>query len=212
MARKRPVKVPEVSIEKWMKSGPFKIMGGPNSSPRGTPAIMVHGKKANKETVFVSVWGETHNDGVSLHFVSNPYVDGAPVLNMKFQEWKPERGMAAILSVIALYSESPRFPKAIGPVFFRKCKMGDDWLRKMKNKIMKSFYAEGKSFVERGIDPVLIEFEGLVADRFKSLAGLNVKESLDRVKKEFKLLIDHISEEDMIEAWRETVVSKVIQS
>ena len=205
---------PTVDIARWMSAldlAGCQAVHEPHSSPRGGPAVLFSLLKnpqnppnQNRYHCILAVWGEAHSDGISLYFVARPYESGAPTLTMKFKEWRPERGMAAILAVMAFHAEAPRLPRKDG--------LANEWLRRMRDKIQKSFFQETGAFLERGIHPDLVLTEGLCHRRFDSLAGLDVQESLRRVRKEFGLLINHMTEEDVLKAWREAVVENVLKS
>jgi len=200
--------IPEVNIHKWMMTLGLQhdsyVRIEPHGSPRGLPAVIFVKKTSGKDKAILSVWGETYHDGVNLYFVARPYEQGTPFIHMKFKVWSPTRGMAAILAIMAFHAERPRLP--------RKNKLADEWLRKMRDKILKQFYQQPGSFLERGIPPELVETETLAHARFNSLAGLDVQESIERVKKEFRLLTEHITEEDLTTMWRESIVTKVMSS
>lgn len=206
--------IPEVDVKFWMKS--LNLVGSevklePNSSPHGTFAVILSLLKNpknppnnNRFSCILAIWGEAHHDCISLYFVARPYADGTPYIHMKFKEWRPERCMAAILSILAYHVEKPRLP--------RKFSLANEWLRKMRDRIVRYFYQHGDSFDRRGIDPIVIESERLCFRLFNSLAGLDVKESMDRVRKEFRLLTEHASEDDIIAMWREASVEKVLRT
>ena len=204
--------IPDVDIPRWAKALGLqgaRVEHDAHSSPRGTPAVILSLLKnpanppnQNRYSVLLSIWGEAHNDGVSMYFVARPYAKGTPVIHMKFKEWRLERAVAAILAVLAYHAERPRLP--------RKFRLADEWLKKMRNKILKVFYQ--KSILDVGIDPLVADAAQLCQKRFMSLAGLDVKESVDRVRKEFRLLTEHMSEDEIVTIWRETTVEKVLKS
>ena len=211
-------KVPEVNIRNWnavLWLGMSQCVVD-TAGPRGNPAVFLtlcrnpRDVLANPQTAprkyihGLMVYGELHNDGVVMHFVARPDRNDSPSICMKFKEWRPERAMAAIMAVMAYHAEKPRLPK--------KFKLADEWLRKMRDRILKHFYRNADGFESLGMQPAIIETERLCFQRFNSLAGLDVKESLDRVKKEFKLLTDHMNEEEVLAVWRETVIDKVMKS
>lgn len=205
---------PDVDIPRWMSSLSMDgctAVHDPHSSPRGGPAVLFSllkdpSKPPNqgRYSCILAVWGEVHNDGVNMYFVARPYEAGSPLIHMKFKEWRPERGMAAILAVLAFHAEQPRLP--------RRDDLANDWLRSVRDKIHQSFYRTPGSFAERMIHPEVIKAEALCKKRFESLAGLDVPESLARVRKEFKLLAEHLSEDEILKVWRETVIESVLKS
>jgi hypothetical protein len=46
----------------------------------------------------------------------------------------------------------------------------------------------------------------------ESLAKLNIAEALNRIKKDFSLLVDSLTEDDIMQMWRSAIVSKVHES
>lgn len=96
------------------------------------------------------------------------------------------------------------------------------WVRSVYNRFFKGSCKHGP-FVYSGVNSDGIKSNYRVQNGFtlyvkqcraeiESLAKLNVAEALNRVKKDFSLLVDSLTEEDVLLIWRGAIVSKVHES
>ena len=119
---------------------------------------------------------------------------------------------AAVASVIVFCAEKPAcdsskvraWVKATHKRFFKEsCKHGALVYTGVQSSNGMSSYVVQPEFTAY-IEQCRMEIE--------SLANLNVAEALNRVEKDFSLLVDSLTEDDILQLWRGAIVNKVHES
>jgi hypothetical protein len=109
--------------------------------------------------------------------------------------------IATIISFNLMHSIIPEFDK----------QQAKSWLK----STYKKFYAHSMKFqgtTYSGCGPVFVDLNAQCKDQLKKAAGLTIEGATNRIKNEFNFLINHLSEDQMIQLWRETITAQVHSS
>lgn len=82
------------------------------------------------------------------------------------------------------------------------------WIKTTSNKFFNlSRKIQGEAY--SGSDKIFFDIITNCKNQIQELSGLTITSALDRVRKDFSLLNDHLSEEEVIRMWRESTISQV---
>jgi hypothetical protein len=85
------------------------------------------------------------------------------------------------------------------------------WL-KSTHKRFHSHSLKFQGYTYHGSGPVFTDLNVKCKEQLKKAAGLTIEGATGRVKNEFSFLIDHLSEDQVVQIWRETITAQVHQS
>lgn len=88
-------------------------------------------------------------------------------------------------------------------------KQGKNWLKSTYKKFLNRSSTDP---IYQGCGSVFIDFNAKCKEQLKKAAGLTVECSTNRIRQEFSFLVNHVSEDHVIQLWRETITAQVHNS
>jgi hypothetical protein len=195
--------IPSVDIETWLQKidiNSYNVgITAPSQYSKYNPIIWIQ-SLVSKPDHLMQITGNMTAQGAAFTWWARSHREISPRITLLFKDWSSDseqRALAAIYSIVAFHAEQPRLP--------RKYRLADEWLRRMHAKLLRRNHKNTHVLQSK-----IVDILDCCEKRFKSLAGLDVCESRERVRKEFELLTEHLEESEIVRIWRDVIVSKVL--
>lgn len=154
------------------------------------------------EGLALRAWAEQMRDG--LHFYVTPYPgEGAGALHLALRRTPTRQAMmsvtAALMATLAL-----RFH---GPIQGVPRDGTVHWLKKAYAQVLRALERGGAAALG-DVGHGFLDLNRACARLVTKALSREVEEAAARARKEFKALVDHFDEEDVVRWWREAIVEK----
>ena len=157
---------------------------------------------SNRNIVVIGFYSQ--KDGMHVICSANGNLDNSIQIILKDKVKFDQRITAMLASIIALNLFHLIF-EAFLP------KQRKNWLK----SIQRQFYNHSlkhQGYTYYGSGPLFLDLNEKCKEQLKKAAGLTIDGAVGRVKNEFNFLINHFSEDQIIQLWRETITAQVHSS
>ncbi len=174
------------------------------SAPNGTKAVLLFGDYEGKRQVLISIYGELRSNGANLYFCLAPYYTHSPVIHTVFKKWDEEKCASILYACVAFHHDREKDPS------IKLHSQQDVGIRYRSKNVAKRIKKDEK-YVGFKKSPTFATLLEECRFRYLSISRQDVQESLERVRKEMNFLVEHVSEEQILEVWNEVSVKKILE-
>lgn len=154
------------------------------------------------EARVLRAWAEQMKDG--LHFYVTPYPgEGAGALHLALRRTPTRQAMMSVTAALAAVL-AERFH---GPIQGVPRDGTVHWLKKAHAQVLRALEKKGAAALG-DVGEGFVALNRACAHLVTRAMNREVEEAASRARKEFKSLVDHFSEEDVVRWWREAIVEK----
>lgn len=170
------------------------------------PASVAFVRKSDPDEEILRVWAVQMADG--LHFYVNADPSGFTKMKMAHLAIRrrpvKEAKMSATAGIIVAFALIHTIANMSGgdPPLHR------DWEKKAHARVLKALEKGGAGVLGENIAPEFLELVKMAMRLVDMAMGKDVRDAVDRVRKEFSFLLDHLDEEAVVRLWREALVDK----
>lgn len=154
------------------------------------------------EGLVLRAWAEKMKDG--LHFYATPYPgEGVGALHLALRRTPTRQAMMSVTAAL-MACLAERFH---GPIQGVPRDGTVHWVKKAYAQILRALEKKGAAALG-DVGPGFLALNRACAHLVTRALNRDVEEAAARARKEFKALVDHFSEEDVLRWWREAIVEK----